>query len=45
MTYQYKECEFIKVEVEFDDHSSMASEDKIIRISRPYLEKPNHSAD
>src|SRR5713101_1431706 len=43
--YEYKQCGFIKVEVEFNHLLRLATEDKITRISRPYLEKPSHAAD
>ena len=43
--YQYKQCGFIKVDVEFNHLSRLGSEDTIVHISRPYLEKPSHAAD
>ncbi len=39
--YVYKHCPYIKVDIEFspaDDQPKESSNDKIVKISRPYLE-------
>jgi hypothetical protein len=41
--YLYKPCPYIKVEIEFapaDEGSTWSPDDKVISISRPYLEYP-----
>ena len=41
--YLYKPCPYIKVEIDFapaDEGSTFSPDDKIISISRPYLEYP-----
>jgi len=43
-TYVYRLCPYVKVDVEFtpitnpDDHLTELSNDKILKISRPYLQ-------
>ena len=44
--YVFRECPYIKVDVKFEpvgspeDNLKEYSDDKIIKISKPYLEKP-----
>jgi hypothetical protein len=44
MTYEYRECPFFKVDVQFeqapDSGVTGSPKDKIIEISKPYLEQP-----
>jgi len=46
LRYVYKKCPYIKVEVEFEDYmkfrkpGSQSPSDRIVRISKPYLEHP-----
>lgn len=42
--YVYKHCPYIKIEVEYsvvDDGPDQSPDDKIIKVSRPYLEYPS----
>lgn len=42
--YVYKHCAFIKVDIEFavvDDGPDFSLDDKIVKVSRPYLEYPS----
>lgn len=44
-TYVYRDCPFFKVDVEFEPDPASpdeSSKDKIVSISRPYLEYPTH---
>jgi hypothetical protein len=41
--YAYKHCHYIKVDIEFsnvDDSPDLSPDDKIVNVSRPYLEYP-----
>jgi hypothetical protein len=41
--YAYKHCRYIKIDIEFssvDDGLDFSPDDKIVKVSRPYLEYP-----
>jgi len=41
--YAYKHCHYIKIDIEFsnvDDGPDFSPDDKIVKVSRPYLEYP-----
>lgn len=39
LTFVYRECPYISVDVDFDHISKRASDDKITFVSRPYLKR------
>ena len=41
--FVYRHCRYIKVDIEFqavDERSEFSPEDKVVKVSRPYLEYP-----